>query len=1110
MDQGNQPTIRDTGPIRIFDHNGNPLMIINQKTGSKMVRIANVPPAVKNPVLGYRNYWSRDSFQPGEYDLAEISRAADTDSYLSRAFKKKTGLLMKEGFRFIGKNQATIQYVKRRLAQIERASSYPFRLLLREIASDLIKFSNAYIVKVRNKKASGGKVRQVKGMGTLQPVAGYFRVPPETMFFKRDQNGQVVKYQQKILTPLTSPKTGRWPEWKPQDIIHIYHDRKGGFAVGTPDTVPVLDDVRVLRRMEEDVELLVYQHLFPLYHYMVGTETAPAQVYDDGTTEVEAIQHQIEDMPAEGCIVTPERHDIQVKGSQGKALRADPFLEHFKQRVWAGLAMSAIDYGEGSTANRNTADALSQALVDCVKDFQSVLEIFFDFFVVGELLQESTFTFDVLDEMNMVHMQFREIDVEQKIKRDSNAVNLYQGNLITETEARRELGEEPLLETQREDMYFDRVEERRLIIQALDEPYTEEAKAALEAGSAPSSPQSPAVTSPKPGRTAKKKGDAGKTRGGKSAANRVQPENQHGKKTGPEKRKSSADPRFLKLFDTFREAAFLLVFRDLLEQIKLHDHTWRRTMARLVETVIVNKYDEYVRGYFYTGLRDVGAFQHAVNPIARVRIKEVQAYAANRIGHLTDRVLDTIESLVLQGHGKESVRSALDSFKFRADFLDRTVKRQAKTYGQAVGLLLLGNEAVYVHRSSKDAEPCEICDPFAGNKLSLEHLSITDIPPWHDNCGCPYSLSAKPSSSKMIDMQDAKKKPNPEDKLVGKNKRIKDEMFDQKQLALGTAIEFEHSENVEVAKNITKDHLAQYPFYYDYLADMEEEGKKAMEEAEEGDDEALESDREPMEMEAEGDGPGKHRHISDNAFDRAELLIGIETEYEHTDDMAISKELAKDHLAELPDYYSRLKRMEANINELMDQHIHLQSDGEYMGPPEENPDGEGHIHLMADGENYSGPETGPHGLHTHTQKGGPKGKSGPPVFEREYDEPDMTDQEEEDLTAKEERCVRKVKKDLVTRHPTWSAERRKSSAIAICRAATRRDKNNPAKPSLDKPTKGEKQNNKCLSAARAVLRRDNPKLSTKEINGLAKRLCKMHALQPKVTRYGGKHPPISS
>jgi len=1072
------------------------------------MKIANVPATIKSPVLGYRNFWSRDAFQPGEYDLAEIGRAADTDSYLARSFKKKVGLLMKEGYRFIGKNPATIRYLKTRLAQIERATMYPLALLMREIASDLIKYSNAYVVKVRSTKASGGRVRSVPGIGTLNPVAGYFRVPPETLYFKRDFSGHIIEYQQKVLTPLTSPKTGRWPRWKPQDMIHIYHDRKGGFAVGTPDTTPVLDDVRVLRRMEEDVELLVYQHLFPIYHYMVGTEQYPAQVFEDGSTEVDHIQTQVEDMPAEGCIVTPERHTISAIGAQGKALKADPFLKHFKERVWAGLAMSAIDFGEGSTANRNTADALSQALIDCVKDFQGVLQIFFDFFIIGELLLESTFTFDVLQDENVVHLRYNEIDVEQKIKRHSNAVNLYQGHLMTETEARKELSEEPLLPVQREDMFMERIEKPRLIIQALDEPFTPEAKAALEANTAPSAPLSPSVTSPKPGRSAKSEG---KSRGGKAAANKVQPENQHGKKTGPEKRKSSANPRFMQVFDAFKQAVFVLLFRDLLDTIKLRDHGWRRQMGRLVEGIITSKYQEIVRGYFYKGLREVGAFQQAVHPVGRVRIKEVQDYANRRVSYLTDKVLDTIESLALQGHGKDTIRSALDSFEFRADFLDRTIKRQATLYGQAIGLLLTGHDSVYVFRAPAEEDvECENCDPFNGRKLSLEHLTIDTLPPWHDNCSCVFSLVSQPKQTEMFDAsQSTMDLPkNPENKQVGLNSKYKDELFDPKQLALGMAIEFEHTEYAEVAKNIVKDHLTQYPFYYDYLSDMEEEGKEAMEEREEEEEEGFVKEAKEQlqeyaapgvtqKMEAEGDGPGKHRHIDDNLFDRKELLMGIEIEYEHTDDMAIARELSKDHLAEIPDYYTRLHAMQAEINELMDHHIHRQSDGEYTGPPEEPPVSEGladgsHVHLKADGEIYTGPEKGPHGIHTH------KGGEGPPVFDRKYDEA-AQDMDVEDLIPKVERCVIGVKKDLRKRHPTWSSSRVKSSAIAICRAKFEPGVGKNAQYGKINPPKagGKAQNNKCMRVAKVAIRKGNKGLTSKEVNALAERMCKMHALQPK-------------
>jgi len=43
-----------------------------------------------------------------------------------------------------------------------------------------------------------------------------------------------------------------------------------------------------------------------------------------------------------------------------------------------------------------------------------------------------------------------------------------------------------------------------------------------------------------------------------------------------------------------------------------------------------------------------------------------------------------------------------------------------------------------------------------------------------------------------------------------------------------------------------------------------------------------------------------------NSFDE-QLRQGIEVEKEHTDDPAIAEKIARDHLAEDPEYYTKLK-----------------------------------------------------------------------------------------------------------------------------------------------------------------------------------------------------------
>lgn len=41
-----------------------------------------------------------------------------------------------------------------------------------------------------------------------------------------------------------------------------------------------------------------------------------------------------------------------------------------------------------------------------------------------------------------------------------------------------------------------------------------------------------------------------------------------------------------------------------------------------------------------------------------------------------------------------------------------------------------------------------------------------------------------------------------------------------------------------------------------------------------------------------------------------ELKMGVEVELEHTKDKAVAKDIAMDHLAEMPDYYTRLNKLE--------------------------------------------------------------------------------------------------------------------------------------------------------------------------------------------------------
>jgi hypothetical protein len=52
---------------------------------------------------------------------------------------------------------------------------------------------------------------------------------------------------------------------------------------------------------------------------------------------------------------------------------------------------------------------------------------------------------------------------------------------------------------------------------------------------------------------------------------------------------------------------------------------------------------------------------------------------------------------------------------------------------------------------------------------------------------------------------------------------------------------------------------------------------------------------------------GKHAG-TENEVDAHELALGIKSEMEHTDDKKVAEQIALDHLAEDPHYYSKLKK----------------------------------------------------------------------------------------------------------------------------------------------------------------------------------------------------------
>jgi hypothetical protein len=405
------------------------------KSVSRSMKVASL-------ALGFQGntyfFSKRSTFEPSPYDFYRIMQAADTDSYVKQALNKYKELFWKENWKIVGENPEAISYLYQRIDYMEMAMKRPFLDFLIEVTDHLFKYGNAFIVKARG-DISEYFPTPLEGVNTEQPVVGYYLIPTEQVRILRDKHNRPQKYQQRT-DPLTYMPTDRDPVWTADKVIHVYIDKKTGRAFGTPFMEAALDDIVALRQIEEDIQNLVHRELFPLYKYTIGTADQPAEPH-----EISTAGEELENLRAEGGLILPFRHNIEVIGANNAALDASKYLDHFKERVSVGLGVAPHHLGMSmGGGNRSMTDRLDTALYDKVKQYQKLFSEMVRVHLFNELLLEGGFdpiTNPLEDGVSdRCYFKFNEIDVDTQVKKETHTIQKFTSNLIGLSEARIELG----------------------------------------------------------------------------------------------------------------------------------------------------------------------------------------------------------------------------------------------------------------------------------------------------------------------------------------------------------------------------------------------------------------------------------------------------------------------------------------------------------------------------------------------------------------------------------------------------------------------------------------------------------------------------------------------
>lgn len=529
-------------PFRQADRSKN--NVIAKALDGEEIRSIGKAMKVASLALGFQGntyfFSNRSTFEPSPYDFYRIMQAADTDSYVKQGLGKYKELFWKENWKIVGENQDAVSYLYQRIDYMEMAMKRPFLDLLIEITDHLFKYGNAFIVKARG-DISEYFPTEINGVNVDQPVIGYYLIPTEQVRILRDKHNRPQKYQQST-DPLTYMPTDRDPVWTADKVIHIYIDKKTGRAFGTPFLEAALDDIVALRQIEEDIQNLVHRELFPLYKYTIGTADQPAEPQEIATAATE-----IESLRAEGGLILPYRHNIEVIGANKTALDAANYLEHFKERVAVGLGVAPHHLGMSMNGgNRSMTDRLDTALYDKVKQYQKLFSEMVRVHIFNELLLEGGFDpiTNPLEEgsSDRCYFKFNEIDVDTQVKKETHVIQKFVNNVIGLSEARAELGID--IEYQSDDFYAA-IQAQLQMDMAQKQAENKNMNDVSKDGDKQSSAQ---------------KGQRNLPNKRKGVGNTIRPANQNGRNNSPNIRRS--DNTWLTLVENALESEYTIVYTD--------------------------------------------------------------------------------------------------------------------------------------------------------------------------------------------------------------------------------------------------------------------------------------------------------------------------------------------------------------------------------------------------------------------------------------------------------------------------------------------------------------------------------------------------------------------
>lgn len=656
----------------------------------------------------------REWFNRPEFNLQEIRDASEADSYVKISLSKTSYLIYKAGWKFKSENQEAIDYLEQRFKIMSYCTNVPMDILMQGIADDLVKYSNAFLLKSRIDKIPGVKATPLNEDGMI--VGGYTRVDPCSIRIKRDKHGNIMKYEQGF--------GGNKKQFKPEDVIHFYLDKDANNAFGTPRIIAALEDVKLLRKIEGNVTALIYRFAMPLYQWKIGIPEIGFQGTDE---EIAKAKYEIESGSLDGVFITNEKTEIKAIGSEGTAMNMQPYLNYFENRVFSALGVSAAQMGRGGA--KQDADSMEQQVHDTVKYIQRMMAEFIEKKMLMELLLEGGF--NPFEKDSYVDYVFEEISLETKIKKENHEINKYQSNVTTFPEARRRMGLKD--ETDDDEQLFNRKITDESTMRQIDRTAEHQlelarvnnaAKAATGSSSKSSSGTKKASSAgTKKTRVTKDKGPSGRVR------SIDRPQNQYGthsvkvKESLDESLVTKSSREYINIKNIYYDLRSDLQSKEIKTNIH-YDYTKELLVKKF--NMVMDRQSAIAKA---DAIQEINKVYEQNNEIPVDKIDLINFY--EEIENSLSNILVDIKKTVT----KENMNDVFDKNEYRLLYLLDYMQRKVYWYSYIKAGSLINVDKAYIIFNSNDDK--ENHKPI----IDTNKFTIEDVPSYHSFCNCKVTYN---------------------------------------------------------------------------------------------------------------------------------------------------------------------------------------------------------------------------------------------------------------------------------------------------------------------------------------------------------------------------------